>query len=89
MVVDNFHVIGVALAELETNPPRAVDGHRPLPFAITPKLVKPDALQWAELVERFGDVQGEQQIDGCFDVQATEPAWPISLPDLAARGIPP
>lgn len=89
MIVDNVHVIGVALAELETNPPWAVDGHRPLPPAITLQLVKPHALQRTQLLKRFGDVQGEQQIYSCLDVQATEPAWPISLPDFAARGIPP
>jgi hypothetical protein len=47
MIIDNFDIIGIAFAELETDPPWPVYRHSPLSFATAFELVKPHALERA------------------------------------------
>jgi hypothetical protein len=55
MIIDDFDIVGIALAELKTDPPRPVYGHGPLYFPVAFDLVKPNTLEWAQIVERLGD----------------------------------
>jgi len=89
VVVDDFDLVSVALAKLKTNTPALVDRHCPLPSAIALKLVQSDTLQRAEIVERFGNVQCQQQIDGGIEIQPAKLVRPLAVPDFASRRIPP
>ena len=60
MVVDYLDVVSVAATKLETNPPGAIDGHRPLIPAGSLELVQTDALEWTQIVQRLSDVEREQ-----------------------------
>src|SRR5437588_10329105 len=51
VVVDDFDLESIAVAEDEADPPRTIDGKSPLPPARTLELVKPDALQSAKTVK--------------------------------------
>ncbi|UPJ55107.1 hypothetical protein [Bradyrhizobium sp. 192] len=59
MIIDNFNLVGIAFAELESDAPALVDRHRPLPFAIA--LVQPDALQRAQVAKRFCDIHASNR----------------------------
>ena len=89
MIIDNLDIVGIALAELETDPPQPVYGHGPLSFAVAFELVKPHALEWAQIVERLGDIQRQEQIDGGFSIMFAKLLRPAAFPDLAARRIQP
>src|SRR5215216_2345018 len=61
----------------------------PLPFPVALELVKPDALQRAQVVQGLGDIEGQQQVHGTVEVQATELVRPLTFPHLAAGGVAP
>jgi hypothetical protein len=52
--------MGIALSEFKANAPGTIDGHRPLPFSVTLQLVQSDPFERAEVMERLGDIQGQQ-----------------------------
>jgi hypothetical protein len=89
MIVDYFDFVSIAFAELEANPPRPVNGHRPLAFAITPKLVKPNAFERTQVVQSFGNVQGKQQIHRRLHIEPAELIRPFAFPHLPGHGIAP
>jgi hypothetical protein len=59
------------------------------PLAIALQLVQPEALQRAQVLERLGDVQCQQEVDGGVEIQAREAVRMLALPDFAARGVAP
>ena len=88
MVVDNFNLERVPAAELETDSPRAVYGHRPLTSTITAQLVKADALQGAQVLQRGCSIQNRQELDGRFGVEAAELRRFAAFGKTASRGTP-
>ena len=68
---------------------RTIHCHGPLPRTIAFELVQADASQRAEIAESLGNVQGQQQIHGSFEIQASELVRPLAFPNLAGRGISP
>src|SRR5690348_7222057 len=89
VVIDNFDVVCVALAKLETDAPALVHGHRPLIFSTAFELVETNAPQRAQIAQRLRRVQRQQQIDGRLEVQPAKLVRSLAVPDLAGRGIPP
>ena len=89
VIVDDLDVVGVTLAKHEADSPACIHPHGPLPFALGFELVQPDAFERAEIVQRLGNVQGEQQVNGRVKIQAPELVRPLPLPHLAGRGIAP
>jgi hypothetical protein len=89
VIIDDLDVVGIALAKFEADTPALVDRHRPLSPPVTFELVKADASQRTQIVERFGDVQRQQKINGGFEIQAAELVWPLAVSDLAGRRISP
>ncbi len=89
MVIDDLDVEGVALVERQAAAPARVHGHRPLPLPVAFQLVQADAPERAAIVQRLGNVQGEQQIDGMVEIEAAQLVRLLALPDLARRRIPP
>ena len=81
--------MGVAPSKLETNPPRPIYGHSPLARTCTLQLVQPDALERAQVAERLGDVQSQQQIEGGIEVQAAKAVRRFTVPDFSAHRIAP
>lgn len=79
----------MAVLELETDTPRTVYGHRPLPIAITFQFVQADAGKRAKIKQGFGDVQSQKKIDGGPHVGSTKPVRPFTLPNLSAWRISP
>jgi hypothetical protein len=51
--------------------------------------VEADTSQWAQIAERFGDIQREQKIHGCFEIQAAKLVGSLAVPDLAGLRISP
>lgn len=88
MIVDDLYLVGVALAEFETDAPTLVDRHCPLSFAVALQLVQSDTLQRAQVSERFGDVQREQQLSNRLEIESAKLVRMLAIPDLAARRIP-
>jgi hypothetical protein len=72
VVIDDFDLIGVALPELEANAPWAVDSHCPLPIPIALQLMQADTFEGTEIMQRFGDIQGQQQIDGRIVIKTSQ-----------------
>ena len=89
MIIDDFDTVDIAFAELETDPPRTVYGHGPLSFAVAFELVKPHTFEWAQIVERLGDIQRQELIDGSVDIQSAKLFRPAAFPDFTARRIQP
>jgi hypothetical protein len=73
VIVDNFYIEGVTVAELETKAPTTVDGHGPLAAPIAFQLVKPDTSQIAQLIQIRRGVQGGEQFVGNGGVEAAKP----------------
>jgi hypothetical protein len=86
VIVHDFDFVGVAFAEFETNTPALVDGHCPLPPAITLELMQADAFQGAEIAKRLRNIQRQKQIDGTVEIQSAKLVRPLAVPDLA--GLP-
>ena len=70
MIVSDLHVISVAIAELETNPPRSIDGHGPLALAVTLEPVKADAFEWAQPVKGWGRIEHLENFKGIIEIKA-------------------
>ena len=51
MVIDDFDLMGVALAKFEADTPACVDGHGPLVFTIALELVQAHALKRTEVAD--------------------------------------
>ena len=60
MVVDEFYVRGIRAGPAETDPPLVVDPNAVLPGAIAFELLQPVAGRHAEVIERFGGIQGDE-----------------------------
>ena len=73
MIVDNFYIEGVTVAELETKAPTTVDGHGPLAAPIAFQLVKPDTSQIAQLIQIRRGVQGGEQFVGKGGIETAKP----------------
>jgi hypothetical protein len=89
VVVHDFDVEGISVAELETNSPGSIDVHGPLVLSIALQFVQSNARQRAEIRKAFSDVQDQQKIHGRFDVGASKSIWPLTLPNLSRRGVTP
>jgi hypothetical protein len=89
VVVGDLDFVCVALAEFKADAPSLIDGHRPLVPALTLELVEPDAFERAEIAQRFGNVQRQQQVHCRAEVQPAKLVRPFAFPDLAGHGIPP
>jgi hypothetical protein len=72
MIVDNFNVVRITLAETEAYPPGPVDGHSPLPLTVSLELVKANAPQRTEILEACRGVKGSQQLLGCIAIHPAE-----------------
>ena len=73
MIIDYFHVEGVAISKLETKAPPPIDRHRPLASPAALQLVQSHAPHIAELGQVRSSVQCRQQFLGCGDIQSAEP----------------
>jgi hypothetical protein len=62
VVVDDFDIAGVTVAKLKTDSPSCIDCHRPLSLSIALQRMQSDALEWAEIGQRLGNIQHQQQI---------------------------
>src|SRR2546423_2808909 len=89
VIIDDFDIEGIAFAEFETDAPTIVHSHRPLVLPLALELVQTDALEWAQVWQRLGDIQGEQQIDRSFEVKATKLIRPPAFPHPARCGVTP
>ena len=89
MIVRNFHVVSVAVSEFETNPPGAIDRHRPLtlPGAFEP--VKPDALERAQLVDGRSRIEHFQDFKGPLTVKTGKTTRYSLFVNLAGFGVLP
>ena len=85
VIIDDFYLVGIALAEFETNAPTLIDCHGPLSPAIALQLMQSDALQWTQVSERFRDVQRKQQFGRRLEIEATKLVRTLAIPDPAAR----
>jgi hypothetical protein len=84
MIIRDFDLVSVALAEFETNPPAFVDRHCPLSSPVALEFVKSHAFQRTEITERFSDVQRQQQIDRGFEIQSSKLVRVLAVPNLRA-----
>ena len=82
MIIHDFNVVRVALAEFETNAPALVHPDRPLSSSIA--LVQAHAFQRTEIAKRFGNIQGEQQIHGGLEIQSAKLVRPLAIQTLRA-----
>lgn len=89
MTVNDFDVARVALGENKTDAPARIHGHRPLPGALALQLVKSHASERAEVLQGFGDVQGQQQLHRKIEIESAKAVRPLPFPDPAALGIAP
>ena len=89
MIIDDLDLEGVAVAELEADPPRAVDRHGPLLPAGAFQLVKPDAFQGAQILQPLRGILRQQQIDRRVDVEPAKLVRALALPNLAGCGAAP
>ena len=89
MVVDDLHVMGVTPAELETYPPGAVHGHRPLIPACSLELVESDTLERTQVAQGLSDVQREQKVDSAVEVQTPESVRSLAVPHVLTCCIAP
>lgn len=89
VIIDDLDIVSVTFVKLEANAPSCIDRHGPLPPAIAFQPVKADAFERANVVKRLRDIQSEEQVDCVLEIQATELGWPLSIPNLTARGIAP
>jgi hypothetical protein len=89
MIIQNFDVMGVSVPEFETDAPPTVDRHRPLIAAVAFQLMEADTIQRAQVLERLGDVECQQKIDGSFKVQPGKSVRFFLFPNLAACRISP
>ena len=89
MVVNDLDVVGVALPEREANAPTRVYGHRPLAGPVSFELVKPDALERAQVLQSRGNVQRQQQVCRRREIQAAKSIWRFAAPYPAASGVAP
>src|ERR1700754_97949 len=62
VIVDDLDVASVAFFKLEKDAPARIHGHRPLMSAIAFELVKPDAPQRAQVLQRRRHIERQQQI---------------------------
>jgi hypothetical protein len=89
MVVDNLDIVCITLPELEADTPPCIDGHRPLSPAISFEFMQPDALEWTDILQRLGNVQGCQQFAGDLEIQSPKLIRHFAVPHSAAGGIAP
>src|SRR4029077_1102087 len=89
MIVDNLNFKSVAVPEFETDPPSGVHGHRPLAFPPALELVKSKAVQRAQILKPFRDVQCQEKIDRLLEIQSAELVRPTTFPHLSAHRISP
>ena len=89
MVIDDLDLVGVARPKLEANPPGPVHRHRPLAGPSPLELVQPDALERAQVAERGGGVERQQQVNGGGVVQAAKPPRRCAFPDPSAGCVAP
>src|SRR5713101_5513062 len=83
VIVDELDVVGIALTEFETDTPSLIHGHGPLSIALSLEPMQANAAERAEIAQRLGDVQSQQQIDGNLDIQSAKLVRPLAFPDLA------
>jgi hypothetical protein len=72
MIVDDFNVIRIALAETEAYPPGPVDGHSPLPLAVSFELMKANTPQGTQILEICCGVKGKEQLLGYIMIHPTK-----------------
>src|SRR5262249_23595346 len=72
VIIYNFHLIGIAVPEAKANPPRPVDGHRPLTSSVALGWMQPHALERAVLIQLFDGVQGCQQVQGRIGIESAK-----------------
>ena len=87
VIVHDFNIVGIALAEFETNSPSLAGVHSPKAFSVALEFMKTNALQRAQILKRFRHVQCKQQIDSEIEVESTKLVRPLVFPNLARRRI--
>ncbi len=60
MIIDNLYITRVAILKAEFESPRSVDCHRPLTLPVTAQSVKPNRIEWWNIVNRPGNPQNLQ-----------------------------
>jgi len=72
VIVNDFNIMRIALAESEADPPGSIDGHSPLPLSIPFELMKADTLQGTQILEICRCIKGSEQLLGRIVVHPTE-----------------
>lgn len=60
MVINNFDIPGMAIPELEGDPPRSAGRNRPFAAPCTPQAMKTDRLQAGQVFEAVGLIEQTQ-----------------------------
>jgi hypothetical protein len=60
VIVDNFHIVSVAIGPGEADPPLVIDADAVLTLAIAAKLLKPITRRRAQILERLGGVKDDE-----------------------------
>lgn len=81
MIVDDLHVVGVAVAPTKADPPSVVDPHAVLAFSIAAQCLKAVAGRHAQVVELPCPVQIEQLAAG-GSLKGTKPAYSAIMEQL-------
>ena len=89
MVVDDFHVEGIAIMKYKTDAPAAVDRHRPLAGTITLQLVQPNALERTQVPQRPGYVQRSQKLSCSLEIQSPKLTQVLAVPHFGRGGVAP
>jgi hypothetical protein len=51
--------------------------------------MKSNAFQWAQVAERLGNIESEEQINDSIEIHSTKLSWLFTLPDFPAGGVAP
>jgi hypothetical protein len=62
VIINDLNIVRIAPSERKADAPARVHCHGPLSGSVTLELVKPNALERAEITQRLGDVQSRQQV---------------------------
>lgn len=89
MIIDDFDLERVAIAELEANSPGTIRGHRPLALPIASELVQADTLQGAQVLQRRGGIQRRQELACRVDIKAPVLCRLAVFRKAASRGVAP
>jgi hypothetical protein len=70
VIVDDLNIVRIARSEEKADAPARIHRHCPPSGSVSLEFVKPDALQWTEVIRRLGDIQRQQQVHGRGEVEA-------------------